>query len=242
MKKLLSALFILVNLSAFGQASDWFITLSSGYSMGGPLRSIKNQMIEQGYDDTYSYDFFGITGSTKYPRTAKGAYLLVRGGKKMTERKSLYFIAGQVDQGEVWGFKKKANPDPYGYIIGDFPDVRFSLLQFSAGYQFHYTSTRAKLGLGPTIFILRQSSYGRKVASYAPGLTATARLPLGREKRLVGMELIMDANLGLPMKMKQTFTSSFTPGKVNICSVNLGLAISFRRMIKPTQPPLSTPQ
>ena len=56
------------------------------------------------------------------------------------------------------------------------------------------------------------------------------------------MELIMDANLGLPMKMKQTFTSSFTPGKVNICSVNLGLAISFRRMIKPTQPPSSTPQ
>lgn len=199
-------------------------------------------MIAQGYGDTYSYDFFGITGSTKYPRSAKGAYLLVRGGKKMTERKSLYFIAGQVDQGEVWGFKKNTNPDPYGYIIGDFPDVRFSLLQFSAGYQFHYTSTRAKLGLGPTIFILRQSSYGRKVASYAPGLTATARLPLGREKRLVGMELIMDANLGLPMKMKQTFTSSFTPGKVNICSVNLGLAISFRRMIKPTQPPLSTPQ
>ena len=242
MKKLLTALFILVNLSAFGQASDWFITLSSGYSMGGPLRSIKHQMIEHGYNDTYSYDFFGITGSTKYPRSAKGAYLLVRGGKKINELKSLYFIAGQVDQGEVWGFKENTNPDPYGFIIGDFPDVRFSLLQFSAGYQFHYTGTRAKLGLGPTIFILKQSSYGHKVASYAPGLTATARLPLGKEKRLVGMELIMDANLGLPMKMKHSFTSSFSPGKVNLCSINLGLGISFRRMAKPPNPSESTPQ
>jgi hypothetical protein len=239
MKKLLTALFILVNLSAFGQASDWFVSLSSGYSIGGPLKSIKNQMVEQGYSDTHSYDFFGITGSTKYPRTAKGAYLLVRGGKKITGRRSIYFIAGQVDQGEVWGFKANPNPDPYGFIIGDFPDVRFSLLQFSAGYQFHYANTRAKLGLGPTIFILKQSSYGHKLASYAPGLTATARLPLGKEKRLVGMELIMDANLGLPMKMKQTFTSSFSPGKVNLCSLNLGLAISFRRTIHPSPPPSS---
>ena len=82
MKKLLTALFILVNLSSFGQTADWNISITSGLSIGGPAGSLKKQMIDQGFDQTGDYNFFGWTGTTDYPTKGKTPSLMFRVTKK----------------------------------------------------------------------------------------------------------------------------------------------------------------
>ena len=51
MKKLLSAMLVIISLDCFAQNNNWFVSFYSAPSFGGPCASIKSQMKAQGYDD-----------------------------------------------------------------------------------------------------------------------------------------------------------------------------------------------
>ena len=93
MKKFYTAALCIISLQSFSQASKWFVSLYAGLPVGGPAASIKHQMTVQGFNQTGSSNFFGFESTTDYPHKTWDAALLVRFGKKITERRSIYFVA-----------------------------------------------------------------------------------------------------------------------------------------------------
>jgi hypothetical protein len=235
MKKFFAFLFCLVSLNAFAQSSKWFFSVAPGYAIGGPSASIRHQMVQQGFDETSSYNFFGLTGTNNYPTRTWNASILVRAGVKMTERRSLYFVAGLADRSKVTGFKNEGYGDLLGILgssYGPMPTISYSVYQLTAGYMYASARSRAKLGLGPSLFLFNYSmNNGEKHGALVPGASFTGRFPFGKERRLFGVELVLEANLAPPVKMKtgQTDEKSFHPGKANMISMNLGVAFSFRK-------------
>jgi hypothetical protein len=234
MKKLLTAMFILVNLSSFGQTADWNISITSGLNIGGPAGSLKKQMIDQGFDETSDYNFFGWTGTTDYPTKGKTPSLMFRVTKKVNPNRSLYFMAGLADQGNVTGFKNNGYTDLWGILgssDGPMPRVKYSIYQFMGGFMYASSKGGRKLGFGPSLNLFNYKvGEGEKQTAFVPGATVTGRLPLGRERRAVGVELIADLNMAPPVTIKDNNTAEggFHPGKVSMFSLGFGLALTVR--------------
>jgi len=236
MKKIILIAAILFHLNLSAQVSKWFVSISMGGGVGGPSASLKHQMIQQGFNETSTFNFLGITGTTNYPQKNVSGYTLLRFGKLLQDRKSLFFIAGVSEKGEVTGFKNEGYYDFLGILGGSSgprPTVKYSIYQAGAGYQYDAIKTRAKLGLGPSIFLMKYNmNEEESKSSVVPGFIFTGRFPFGRERKLIGLELVLDARLAPPVKMKtdsEKGPDSYVPGKVNMCSATAGIALCFRR-------------
>lgn len=223
-----------MNLSA--QVSKWFVSISTGGGLGGPSASLKHQMIQQGFNQTSTFNFLGLTGTTNYPEKNVSGYTLLRFGMFLKDRKSLFCIAGLSEKGEVTGFKNQGYSDFLGIIGGSSgprPTVKYSVYQAGAGYQYDAIKTRAKLGLGPSVFLMKYKMNEEETRSaLVPGIIFTGRFPFGKERKLIGLELVLDARLAPPVKMKSDAVKSpdsFVPGKVNMCNATAGIALCFRR-------------
>jgi hypothetical protein len=65
--------------------------------------------------------------------------------------------------------------------------------------------------------------------SLVPGASFTARLPLGKEKKLFGVELVFEGNMAPPIQMKSGHNDGFQAKNANMFSANAGLAFSLRK-------------
>jgi hypothetical protein len=239
MKKLLITLIILVSLNALGQkTSSWFVSVAGGPSFGGPMPSLRNQIESQNFNQMSQSEFFGVQWSTQYPKISKDGSIMMRVGMKISDYKSVYVSGGISNGGEVRGFKGDGTYSSFwlfGGTGGDYVDIDYEVLQFSAGYQYSFAKTRTKVSVGPAAYILRyaiSSTYSEKLnqSAVVPGISTSLRVPLGKEKKLVGFDLMIQADLAPPAKMKNTGEStSFQAGKVNMAHGSIGLALSFRR-------------
>lgn len=237
MKKLLSAMLVIISLDCFAQNNNWFVSFSSGPSFGGPCASIKSQMKAQGYDDDAESTFvIWGSGHTSYPRGSAVA-LLARGGKKITERKSIYFVAGLSQMATVEGFKSQGWSDGFfGLFAGTYGvkvSMDYSIYQLTAGYMYSSRS-RTKIGFGPSLYALNyklSTNYSSKESNTAliPGASFTTRIPLGKEKKLVGLEFVIEGNMAPPIKMKTNNTDGFQPKNANMFSINTGFALTFHK-------------
>lgn len=238
MKKLSAMLLVIINLNCFGQASKWFVSFSIAPVFGGPTASLKSQMRAQGYGD---HDISTITilgsGDVSYPK-GRSVSFLARGGKKIADRKSIYFVAGISEQATVEGFHSEGWTDGFwglfGGTYGKHVSVAYTTYQVTTGYMYSFPNSRAKLGFGPSIYILNYGTsvnYAKKDnhSSLVPGASFTARIPFGKEKNLFGIELVFEGNMAPPVKMKCDQADGFQPGNANMFSCNAGLAFSFRR-------------
>ena len=238
MKKLFFAMLVIINLNCFAQANKWFVSFSVAPAFGGPSASLKTQMKAQGYGDQAesTFNLFG-SGNTSYPRGGSVA-LLMRGGKKITDRKSIYFVAGISEKATIEGFHAQGWSDGFfGLFAGTYGQhisVKYTTYQLTAGYMYSFSNSKAKLGFGPSVYIL---SYGTSVnysdkenhTSLVPGASFTARLPFGKEKRLFGVEFVFEGNMAPPVQMKSDRTDGFQPKHANMFSANAGLAFTFHR-------------
>jgi hypothetical protein len=121
--------------------------------------------------------------------------------------------------------------------------VKYQVLQFGAGYQYHYAKTRTKLSVAPSLFVYKYKNtralQKQQYAAIRPGMAFSGRLPLGKEKKLFGVDVIADLNLVPPVKMKTLTTETITDsgkitttlnsGSVNLVHGMLGFAFSLRR-------------
>jgi hypothetical protein len=238
MKKLFSLLLVVGNLNCFAQANKWFVSFSAAPTIGGPSSSIKKQFVSQGFDQTSSFNFLGLEGTTKYPVVMKDASLLIRGGAKLNDHRSIYFTVGQSAAGTVEGYKNEGYSDFLGIFGGSYGQtisIDYHTYQFTAGYMYSFPNTRSKVGFGPSFFLFdyaiteNNNSKGSHTA-LSPGATFTARLPLGKERKLFGVELVFEGNAALPVKMKSEMEGAgFQPGTVNMFSANIGIAFCFRK-------------
>lgn len=228
---------VVINLNCFAQAKKWFASFSTTPTIGGPSVSIKNQLVKQGFDETSSFNFLGWESSTKYPIASKNISLLIRAGKKISDRKSIYFVAGRNAAGKVEGFKNEGYSFFYvfGNSYGQRIDIDYNVYQFTTGYLYSFPNTTVKIGVGASVFafnygIVENYQNKEEHTSLMPGATFTTRMPLGKEKRLFGVELVFEGNIVPPVKMKNDLNeTSFQAGNANLVSANVGLAFSFRR-------------
>ena len=237
MKKYFSVLFLLLSIGCIAQSSKWFISFSAAPVVGGPAMSIKSQMKAQGFGDQSetTLPIFG-DGTTNYPRGSAIA-LLARGAKSINERKSLYFIAGIAETAHVEGFKNEGwSNGNFGLFAGSYGQsvsVKYTTYQATAGYMYPISSSRSRFGVGPSLYIFSYSTFNQylktgKHTSMVPGATFTLKVPFGKERRLFGIDFILDGNLALPVKMKSDTNEGLRHGSVNMCSASAGLAFSFR--------------
>lgn len=237
MKKFFTLILVIVNISCFAQANKWFVSFSPTATIGGPSNSLKSQIVDQGFDQISEFSILGLDVSTKYPIVTKDAVLLLRGGFKLDDRKGLYVVAGRSAKGSVTGFKSEGY-DYFWFFAGSYGqhiEIDYTSYQLTAGYLYTFPHTRLKAGFGPSLFLLNYSvieNYNNKqtYSSLVPGATGTARIPLGKEKKLFGVELVVEGNAAVPVKMKGDYKESgFKPGNVNMFSGNIGIAFSLRR-------------
>jgi hypothetical protein len=223
--------------------NKWFISLSTGPGFGGPKGSIYKNMEKSNLNQkSPGLDFFGLVfQGSQYPKKSSGIPTLVKVGKRLKEGKSIYLEAGVSNRGEIAGYQ---NIGDYGNTI----PIDFKVFQFTAGYQYSFTNTRSKVGFGPSLFVfnyiddykhLDHQTYN----SFIPGVSLMGRVPLGKEKRLIGVDLIMEVNLAPPARMKEiqktnysfssignsvAYTSTLKESHVNMVHGMVGWALSIR--------------
>jgi hypothetical protein len=238
MKKLFSALLVIINLNCFAQSNKWFVSFTTAASFGGPATSLRHQMKAQGYGDQSesSIVIFG-SGTTKYPRGGTGT-LLATGGKKITDKKSIYFVAGASGKGTIEGFDAEGYSNGiFGLFAGTYGNhvsVSYTTYQLTAGYMYALSNSRTRLGFGPSLYLF---NYGisenfaskEKHSSIVPGIAFNTRIPFGKERKLIGLELVFNGNMAPPVKMKSEHKEGFQPKNANMFSFNAGLALCFRR-------------
>jgi len=238
MKKLISAMLLIINMNCFAQANKWFVSFSIAAVIGGPAASLKSQMRSQGYgdNDESSFDILG-SGTTKYPRGGAGAFL-VSGGKKTSERMTLYFITGLAENGTTEGFDAQGYSNGFfGLFAGTYGNhvsVSHSTYQFTAGCMYSFSNSRTKLGFGPSLYLFKygiSENYASMEmhSSIVPGASFNTRIPLGKERKLVGFEFVLNGNVAPPAKMKSDHKGGFQPNSASMFSANIGFALSFRK-------------
>lgn len=237
MKKLV-LLLVLVHTAifTFSQNNKWFISLSSNRNFGGPAGSFKKQINSQGFNGVSESNIFGLRFTTQYPIADKLPNLVLHGGRKLKGNKSLYFIAGIVDAANVEGYKRTGYQDMgiIGGSVGKRVSITSNLYQVSVGYMYSGNS-RVKWGIAPSLFLLNYNIMNDSLSSQGTavtgGITFTGRLPLGRERRLVGVDLYTELNLAPPVKphASRSDAKDFNPGAANLVYGSIGLALSFRR-------------
>ena len=73
------------------ERNNWFVSLSTGFCLGGPGSSMVSMFSDQGFAIS-SNDWFG---STTYPMNSPKARLLFMAGKRITKYGSIYLVLGQ---------------------------------------------------------------------------------------------------------------------------------------------------
>jgi hypothetical protein len=231
--------------SAFAGASQskWFVSFSTGTGFGGPIGSIKNNMEKSNLNQkSPDMDFFGlILKGSQYPKKSTGIPALVKVGKRLKEGKSIYLEAGVSNRGEVRGYQN------IGYYGNTIP-INFRVFQVTAGYQYSFKNTRSKAGFGPSLYVLNYSDDYKGLEhhtfnSFVPGVSLMGRTPMGKEKRRIGLDLVLEVNLAPPAKMQEiqksyhtinmngssiSYTSTLKESKVNMMQGMIGLALSIR--------------
>ena len=145
-------------------------------------------------------------------------------GKRITKYGSLYLVIGQPTGGKVVGY------NGVSFITFD-----YNVLQFTLGYQFTFPDTRFKVGLGPSLFIFKNSpeadyQTASSQSSAVPGATVTVRVPFGKEKKLFGVELFFQMNLAPSTKSGeiQNLGITFPASNVGMTYAIIGITFAFR--------------
>ena len=237
MKKILTLICCIISLSCFAQTSKWFVSFFTGGKVAGPPVSINHQMREHGYDQTAVYNFIW-SGTVDYPVEDIQPTLLLMAGKRISDCKSVYIIAGRSAKGVVSGFRGDGYTDFFGIFggsTGAYIDVPYSIYQLGGGLMYSFPHTRTKLAAGPSFFLFQYggASYTgiNKHQTFIPGVSALLKVPFGREKKLVGVDLIIELNLATPAKIEgeEAPLKTLELDKVNMIHGAVGLALSFRR-------------
>ncbi len=122
------------------ERNNWFVSLSTGFCLGGPGSGIVGAYNDQGFDQSSA----GWFGSTSYPINTPKARLLFMAGKRITKSGSLYLVIGQPVGGVVQGYN--------GSSVVSYD---YSVFQYTLGYQFSFPNTTFRLGVGPSLFTLK---------------------------------------------------------------------------------------
>ena len=248
MRKLfLAAGLFLAVAPSFAQNTKWYISVGSGYGWGGPNGSLKNEFEKRGYNQTSTTVILFASFGTKYPQAYSGVPVTVRGGLQLKENLNLFAIAGTSTSGEVTGYKNTSNEIAtflgiFGGSIGTFVSIDYKVTQVAVGLEHQMKGSRIKLGYAPAAFLMRyhnrHSIHTAKKTAFVPGVALTGRLPLGKEKRTVGVELISGINLGPPATIREQIytadngigTKTVLPAtKVNMVHGKAGLALTLRK-------------
>ena len=213
------------SISLHAQTAKWFVGFPTGYVFGGPAASLKNMMTDQGYNQSTSFIF-----SVDYPIKTYFPPLMIMAGKQISKYGSLYILAGQPNSTTVEGYNGIASVS-----------IKYNILQATFGYQFTFSQSRFKLGIGPSLFVFHYNLDNYVPAppstpsQYSPGLSLMARLPFGKEKKLFGVELFFAMNVAKSVHINDISENInyeefyFTGGKLSMVSAMLGLNFVFRK-------------
>lgn len=217
---------IVFSLVIEAQAAKWFVTLSTGRQIAGPSSSLKKYMNDNGFNVT-SQGF--IFGPADYPHTVHGPNLICMFGRTIgnNNNRSVYFLLGMPGNAEVRGYD------------GSHPNnIKYHIYQLGGGYQFSSSNSRSKLGGGPSLFILNSgknndyqtNNLTEKHTAVRPGLSITGSTPLGKQRRLLGIELFAELNIAANESFVdlQSYDGK-SPYDMNMIEGLLGLSIAVRR-------------
>ncbi len=200
--------------------NNWFVSLSTGFCLGGPGSGIVGAFNDQGFDQS-SNDWFG---TASYPINTPKARLLFMAGKRITKSGSLYLVLGQPVGGVVQGYN--------GSSVVSYD---YSVFQYTLGYQFSFPNTTFRLGVGPSLFTFKntpQNEYkdASTESSTVAGGTITFRAPFGKEKKIFGVEFFGQINLApsVPLAKMPGTGWTFQAGKVSMTYAVIGITFAFR--------------
>lgn len=228
-KTLLTVSFLCISLTTPAQIAKWFITFSVGREVSGPYGSVKNSLTANGYNVT-SPGF--IFGPVDYPYVTHGLSLSGMIGKQVNKKGSVYIMFGRAGKAEV-----------SGYDGNNINNIEYQVFQFTAGYQISLSNSGWKIGGGPSLFVLQSGKNNHnwlenkltdKHSAIKPGLSFMGRVPLGNEKRLLGLELFGELNIAPRATFEDLNSYNGRSESYNMSMVEalLGLSLSIRKKIK----------
>ena len=122
-------------------------------------------------------------------------------------------------------------------------NINYKVYQLGAGFEHTLPNTKIKLGYGPSLYLfsyIYNFNKSDRNTSLVPGANFSGRVPLGKEKRRIGVELVADVNLAPSAKMKAlhyTYNDGtadktellIQESKVIMVQGMAGLALTFRK-------------
>ena len=251
MKKITLAALLLISFSAlYAQSPKWYVAVSSGAGWGGPNASLKKTFEKKGFNQTSTSLILFMSFTADYPKVSSGVPAAVRAGVQLKENLNLFAIAGTSAAGEVNGYKNTSNEIAsflgiFGGSVGRYIAISHKVTEVAVGLEHQLKNSHLRLGYAPAAYLMRYHNIhslntGKKTA-FVPGLAFTGRLPLGKEKRRIGAELVADINLAPPATIEAQYDNEMDdnginrkvqvlgPTKVSMVHGTMGLALTYRK-------------
>lgn len=150
-------------------------------------------------------------------------------GKQVSKRGSTYIIVGKPGAAEVRGYDGRFNNN-----------IKYQVFQFTGGYQLSFPNSRSKIGAGPSLFILQsgKNNHDRvdtkitdKHSAIKPGLSFMGRVPFGKGRKLVGLELFGELNIASTARFEDSSSYYNRPEPYNatITGGVIGLSLALQK-------------
>jgi hypothetical protein len=212
------------SLYSFCQADKFFASFSTSIGFGGPHPDVHTAIMAAGYSD----------GDT--PGSIYAPSLLLKAGMKIYKCHSLYLVFGQYDQAVVSGYKKLSYPAtgniPVYYWEGI--NVNLKTMQYGVGYQFEFSKSKWKLGVGPSVLVLdyKESKAERTVTTsreITTGASFSARIPFGDGNKPFGVEFVADLTLAPSVDLySKSYCQQNSTLNARMTRGTIGLAFTYR--------------
>jgi hypothetical protein len=222
MKKMAALLLVITFIRPAGLAQPkWFFMLSGGVTVSGPGGTLEQKLKEDGFNTTSnSWSIFPASPVT-YPHVFHKVPFFFTIGRRVTSKGSVLVMAGRSDAAEARGFTGNAGIS-----------IPYKIYQLTAAYQFNFSGSRLKLAAGPSAFHFTygpSSPSATEGGTWKPGLSFTGRVPMGKEKKTVGLELFLLLNLASRVNTEEmsTIGNKLTPGSLNMIHGVIGLSFAI---------------
>ena len=216
---------------------EFHISVFTGFSFLGPKNDMESAMTSSGLDDTRPGGWFG--GPTAHPFTRKYPIVDIEATYYRWKNAGISLNAGLSNNIEVLGYE--------GVGTGNFMFLKSELWSIALNYAYSSKDKIHTLFIGPSLFIHYVEDVSKGIKS-PENLNKKLGFYIGYSLRLLQKKhwlvnfktnyraapaseigpFIAQHELGIGTPNPDTYTSEFSPTKVNIGCINVGLSFGLR--------------
>jgi len=218
-------------------SKEFNLSVSAGFSFFGPQNDMESNMVASGLDDTSEAGWFG--GAKDHPFTRIYPIADIEATYYFTKKMGFALNGGITNNIQVIGYQNIG--------IGNYLILKSEIWAISLKYSYRFKDNRNSFSFGPSYFIHNvkedngsQYPHQNKNAKLGANIGYSHQI-LQKKHWFMALKanycwapkskigpFVAEHQLGIATPNPQTYTSVFTPTKVSLACLNVGLCIGLR--------------